>query len=104
MGTDALVGTVEVQLSVRGLPPGLVNISYGVFPKHRGHGYARRAVVLVCDWLRSSTDARTAILQIDPINVHSMRVGAESGFQPLGLVITEQGELLLRFGLPLGEG
>ncbi|MGW6128493.1 GNAT family N-acetyltransferase [Cellulomonas sp. NPDC055163] len=82
-----LAGTVEAHLALPGLAPGSVNLSYAVFPRWRGRGYAARAVRLVCAWLADGGTglgaARTALLRVDATNLPSLRVARDAGFVPV---------------------
>lgn len=75
--TGALAGMVEAHLALPDLPPGAVNVAYGVFPAFRGRGYAARAVRLVCTWLGAATDAQTVVLRIDADNAPSLGVATD---------------------------
>lgn len=77
--TGELAGTVEAHLALPDLPPGAVNVSYAVFPRWRGRGYAARAVRLLVAWLAEQTDAHTVVLRIDAGNAASLRVARDLG-------------------------
>ena len=51
VGTHQLIGNAEANLQLKGSTAGEVNIYYAVFPKWRGQGIAKRAVLLICEWL-----------------------------------------------------
>ena len=97
VATDELVGNAEANLALEGLAPTEVNISYAVFPPWRGHGIARRAVLLICDWLRTDPSYETAVIRVAPDNIHSHRVPTEAGFVEKGLVRSPDGEELVRY-------
>ncbi len=80
--TGELAGTVEAHLALPDPPPGGVNVSYAVFPRWRGRGYAARAVRLLLAWLSEHTDAHTVVLRIDPRNTASLRVARDLGAVP----------------------
>jgi RimJ/RimL family protein N-acetyltransferase len=80
--TDELVGTVEAHTAAAGLHPGQVNISYGLYPAGRGHGYATRAVRLLCSYLATSGAATVAVIRAHPGNPASAAVARRCGFQP----------------------
>ena len=63
------------------LAPEEVNIGYHVFPNHRGHGYATRAVGLVLAHLRDDTDVGVATLLIHPENSPSIAIAQRHGFE-----------------------
>jgi RimJ/RimL family protein N-acetyltransferase len=76
-----LAGTVEARLRFPELAPGTANLSYGVFPRWRGRGFAARAVELVCGFLATETTVHLAVLRIDRDNAASLRVAAAAGFR-----------------------
>jgi RimJ/RimL family protein N-acetyltransferase len=57
-----------------------VELSYGVAPDRRGHGYARDAARLAAGWLLDERLASLVELRIDPANAASLRVAAAAGF------------------------
>jgi len=73
-------------------PIGLINlqfrddhvatIAYSVFPAHRGKGVAPRAVRLVAEWAFGPLGLSELLLEIDPLNVASVRVAEKCGFEP----------------------
>jgi RimJ/RimL family protein N-acetyltransferase len=80
--TGTLAGTAEVALRFPELEPGAANLSYGVFPRWRGRGFAARAVVLMGDFLATRTTTSRAVLRIDRDNAASLRVAQRCGFRP----------------------
>ncbi|WP_432543470.1 GNAT family N-acetyltransferase [Kineococcus sp. SYSU DK002] len=92
--TRALVGGVEANLGLLDGAPERVNLSYAIFPAWRGRGLAARAVLLVCDWLATSTPARTAVVRIEPGNDHSHRVAMAGGFTKTGVVLADDVEFV----------
>jgi RimJ/RimL family protein N-acetyltransferase len=76
-----LAGTVEARLRFPELAPGAANLSYGVFPRWRGRGFAARAVELVCGFLAAATTVHLAVLRIDRDNLASLRVAVDAGFR-----------------------
>ena len=81
-----VVGWVDFDTDREWLESGEVNIGYNVFPRHRGKGYASRAVKLLIRHLDQSTPFDTATLLIHPDNAASLAVAAKSGFAPSGEV------------------
>ena len=75
------VGWVDADASAPWLDHGEVNVGYNVFPAHRGHGYASRAVRLLLEELRGDSGVVTALFVIDPQNVPSHRVARAVGAQ-----------------------
>ncbi len=94
---DRLVGMIEANLDLAGLRRGVACISYGLYPDARGRGLVTCAVDVVCDYLAEQTAVDTALLQIDPDNEPSLRVPHRTGFRPVGMRVTSQGERLLTF-------
>ena len=99
---DVLVGYIEANLDHPAYRPGVANISYGLYPRARGHGYATRAVRLILDDLRRRTAARAAVIQVEPANHASLHVALRAGFRHLGERLTTDGKRLVVFALPLG--
>lgn len=98
VSSGELVGNVEANLAQEWLEAGEVNISYGVFARHRGQGIALRAVDLVCQWLaRDRADALVAVIQVEPENVHSMQIPRTSNFVESGRSRDEHGVEMIRF-------
>ncbi|HLI50647.1 MAG TPA: GNAT family N-acetyltransferase [Thermomicrobiaceae bacterium] len=87
-----LVGNVEGNGlgTLVGVGTGEANISYVIYPDWRGRGYAVRAVLLLCDFLRQNGIDR-AIIRVHPDNVASQAVARRAGF-------VEAGHLHNRFG------
>ncbi len=83
--TGSLAGSVEANLSLAPLDSGQVNVSYGVFARWRGKGIALRALRLICEYLKTSTDACQIVLRIAPANGASIRVAEKAGFKFIGL-------------------
>ena len=96
--TDALVGNVEANLRSAGLRPVQVNISYSVFPTWRERGIARRAVLLVCEWLRTDHLYVSAVVRVAPENVHSHKVPKDAGFAEAGVDDSSSGSPLVQYG------
>lgn len=80
VATGRLIGTIEAHLAMPGTPVRAVTISSTVFPDARGHGYAARAVDLLCTWLTFATAADTALVRVDAGDA-SVHV---AGFRPEG--------------------
>jgi RimJ/RimL family protein N-acetyltransferase len=64
------------------LEAGEVNVGYHLFARHRGNGYATRAVELLMQHLAEATDKHTASLLIHPQNERSLAVARRAGFAP----------------------
>jgi RimJ/RimL family protein N-acetyltransferase/ketosteroid isomerase-like protein len=81
-GGPALAGLVG--LGDRG--DRVVELSYGVAPDHRGHGYAASAARLAGQWLLHDGHADVVELRIDPAHAVSQRTAVAAGFSPAGTV------------------
>lgn len=82
--TGSLIGSIEANLSLPELHSGEVNVSYGVFAGWRRKGIAVRALCLICEYLKTSTDACQIVLRIAPANQASIRVADKAGFKFIG--------------------
>ena len=101
--TDAsktLIGMVEarpIDRTVFNLQDGDMNISYGIYPKARGNGYAAQAVQLLMQFLKEHGFKR-AIIRINPDNTASLSVPRTLGFEKLQ---GESKDELIAFGKTL---
>lgn len=84
------IGWVDYDVGRAWLTDGEVNIGYGVFPRHRGRGYARRAVRLLASHLDERPGFVAATLLIDPDNGPSLGVATHLGFAERGVVEGER--------------
>src|SRR5262249_38372451 len=89
----ALLGMVEANTDARiaGLHEGDANISYGLYPGARGHGYDSRAVAIVMNFLQSR-GIRRAVIRVDPRNAPSARVARRLGYSWIGEIATSEGQ------------
>jgi RimJ/RimL family protein N-acetyltransferase len=69
---------------IRGRSPDRANVSYWVFPDFRRHGYATRALLLLCENAALIPDVRQLEAHIDADNVGSRRVAEKAGFIEIG--------------------
>jgi RimJ/RimL family protein N-acetyltransferase len=76
---ETLVGHVDCDLANEHVPHGESNISYTIWPEHRGKGYAARAARLVVDFVGDHTGAREVHVLVDPANEASLRVARAIG-------------------------
>ena len=90
---DALVGTVGLQSAMTYLSPGQVNISYGLYPAHRGRGLATRAVLLGMRLAASWWPVREFVIRVDPANTPSVAVAVRCGFTLSRATSDEHGHL-----------
>lgn len=79
-GEGEVVGWVDHDHDRSWLAEDEVNLGYGLFPEHRGHGYATRAVRLLVHHLAADTDWRVASLVIDRENAASLALAPRAGF------------------------
>jgi RimJ/RimL family protein N-acetyltransferase len=79
---EQVVGWVDYDTDRDWLRPDQVNVGYQVFPEHRGHGYATRAVRLLAKHLSADESVQEATLLIDERNTASLAVAARLGAIP----------------------
>lgn len=77
-----LVGWVDYDTHREWLRADQVNVGYQLFPEHRGHGYATRAVRLLVEHLAAATSYREATFLIDERNTASLAVAIRLGAAP----------------------
>jgi RimJ/RimL family protein N-acetyltransferase len=54
--------------------------------RKRGRGMAYRAVLLVCEWLRTDSAYVPAVIRVAPDNVHFHKVPKDAGFVEIGVL------------------
>lgn len=96
-----IAGMVEANLNLPSIRPGVANVSYGLYPDHRGRGYAVRAVKLVADYLRSLGDVDRFMIQASTENGPSFRVAEKAGFHYVRKCVSRDGDLLMMYVLNL---
>jgi RimJ/RimL family protein N-acetyltransferase len=99
-----LVGGCEIRLREHGI----AELSYWVFPSHRGRGMASRAVRLACDYAFADLGVKRMELYIEPDNLASCGVARSAGFREEGVlrsqgvtVTGERRDMVLYSRLPL---
>jgi RimJ/RimL family protein N-acetyltransferase len=78
-----LMGVVEVNVDhshFAGLEPGDANVSYGLYPQHRGKGFATSAVRHARDFMISK-GVKRAVIRVEPENVNSIRLAERCGYE-----------------------
>lgn len=76
---SVLAGTADVQTDQSYLVAGQENLSYGLYPEHRGRGIAVRAVKLACRYA-AGLGLSEAIIRCEPENRRSAGVAERAGF------------------------
>lgn len=95
------VAYVDCDLANSHVPLGEANIAYSAHPAFRGFGYVSRAVRLVLEFLRDTTDAREAHIIVDEENIASLRVALAVGATPTETFQNDQGRTMIRHVLKL---
>ncbi|WP_435590218.1 GNAT family N-acetyltransferase [Nocardia sp. bgisy118] len=80
---DTLVGTLDIQIGRPFLAAGQADLTYGIYPMWRGHGFATKAVVLGCRYLARTGLAEEVVLRIDPVNADAVGVARRARFHYL---------------------
>jgi RimJ/RimL family protein N-acetyltransferase len=87
-----LIGGCEIRLR----NDAVAEMSYWVFPSHRGRGFASRIVRLTCDYAFSDLAVARMELYIEPDNLASRGVAQNAGFVEEGVLrsqgVTTSGE------------
>lgn len=87
-----LIGGVEIRRPTAGA----ADVGYWVFPAHRGHGYARRGLALLCEAAAREIDGLAEIeAHIESDNIASLRTAHAVGFREAGSIVWN-GALRLR--------
>lgn len=84
-----LAGTIDVNLA---RPE--AELAYGLYPEWRGRGFATRAVLLACRYLRERGDVDRAVIQAAPGNRPSAAVAVRAGFAPAAPRRDDEGALM----------
>ncbi|MGV9614011.1 GNAT family N-acetyltransferase [Nocardia xishanensis] len=82
-GDATLVGTLDIRIGRSYLAAGQADLTYGIYPAWRGHGYATKAVILGCRYLARTGLAEEVVLRIDPANAASVGVARRARFHYL---------------------
>jgi RimJ/RimL family protein N-acetyltransferase len=83
-----LVGVIEVNVDYShfaGLVPGDANVSYGLYPQHRGRGFATSALLQARIFMISK-GVKRAVIRVEPENVNSFRLAERCGYVKTGVV------------------
>lgn len=89
---ESLIGGVEV----RRPRVECADFGYWVYPQFRGHGYARRGLLLLCEAVASALAGLAELsVHIETDNLASLRTAEAAGFHSVGSVI-ENGITRLR--------
>jgi RimJ/RimL family protein N-acetyltransferase len=81
--TDELMGMVEANYDwshIDGLSEGDANVSYGLYPQYRGHGFVARALTLLHTYLSESSIKRS-VIRVEPENKASLAVPRRLGYR-----------------------
>lgn len=79
-----VVGWIDHDSDREWLKPNEVNVGYNVFAKHRGKGFATRALLLLVQLLAGDEPQRVATLLISTENADSLSVARRAGFELVG--------------------
>jgi RimJ/RimL family protein N-acetyltransferase len=91
-------GTVVGTGSFKGPPShGVVEIAYGIYPDHRGKGYATEVAEALATYAFSFANVRTVRAHTLPEPNASTRVLAKCGFTRVGDVVDPEDGLVWRF-------
>ena len=88
-----LAGMIEINVDYEhfaGLEPGDANVSYGLYPQFRGHGFATSALLTVRDFMIAK-GAKCAVIRIEPENIDSVRLAKRAGYSQTGVVTSGVG-------------
>ena len=80
-----LVGGCELRL----IDAERANVSYWLYPDHRGGGYAARALALLSEAAKSVEGLERLEAHVDPDNLASRRLAESAGFIETGIVEDE---------------
>jgi RimJ/RimL family protein N-acetyltransferase len=80
------------------ISPDRANVSYWIFPRFRGLGYATRAMALLCEAVARIAGLSQIEAHVDADNLASRRVAEKAGFVEAGTVVDKAwtGELSTR--------
>ncbi|HKZ33676.1 MAG TPA: GNAT family N-acetyltransferase [Candidatus Nanoarchaeia archaeon] len=94
-----LIGMVEANTDenkIEGMKKGQANISYGIYHKYRGRGYAAKAVSLFLKILKLKGITH-ALIRVNPKNTNSLRIPIKCNFRETGEIKTKDGNYLRLF-------
>lgn len=92
--TGLLAGSVGIQRGLDYLRPGQVNLTYAVYPRWRGRGYAARAVSLAMRLEGELRPVAEFAIRAALDNPESIAVARRAGFTDSHRTRDEHGELL----------
>lgn len=87
---------IDCDLANAHVPLGAANISYTCHPAQRGKGYTKRAVALVCEFLRQETAATEAYIVVEQDNVASLAVARAVGASEVSRFVDAHGRTMIR--------
>jgi RimJ/RimL family protein N-acetyltransferase len=93
---DVLVGHVDCDLANPNVPHGEANVSYTIWPAHRGNGYASAAARQVIRFVTEHTGAREVHVIADARNEASLRVARAVGAIEVGTYLDGNGDTMVR--------
>lgn len=97
--TGDLIGMIDANTDYKeldGVSEGEANISYSIYPKFRGKGYAGEAISLIEKFL-SERNINKSVIRVSPQNTASLRVPEKLGYSNKGQIATRDGDELIVF-------
>lgn len=94
-----LIGEIDANIDCEELDSvneGEANVSYSIYPKFRGQGYAGKAVSLMERFLLSKNISKS-VIRISPENISSLKVPEKLGYSNEGKIISRDGDELIIF-------
>ncbi len=94
LGSGLLCGCVGMQRGLEYLTTAQVNLTYALYPRWRGHGYATRAVRLAMRAAQTRDPVVEFVIRAAPDNPESIAVAERAGFERSGHTNDAHGELI----------